>query len=183
MLGIGIFLIAGAIVLILLRLVLRKLLPATPEAQTVFHLWPADPVPLGSMSQGALPQQPPPNPEASIFTHQPIYLADFVRTEATIKGKTFENWRIFGPAVIVPKYGSWPFYEGTWGEAPDLDSVLWPFLQEYQEGFVGIVGKQSLVGVIGIETDVTFGECPFVRVGIVAPPERVKNLKGSAANQ
>ena len=48
-------------------------------------------------------------PEETYFKEQPVYIAGLARKGVELKGKTFENCQIFGPAIIAPFYESWPF--------------------------------------------------------------------------
>lgn len=150
-----------AIAILLLLIMTRRTEPgASPESvirPESTNIDTEEPLPQESLAY---------EPEGAYFKEQPVYIADLARKDIELKGKTFEDCQIFGPAIIAPYYGSWPFYKCTWAE-DDPDNLLWE----------GILSREKYVGVIGIETDCTFRRCHFVRVGILVNEETYKRLK------
>jgi hypothetical protein len=111
-------------------------------------------------------EQPPPqtiNPLETYFSKKIIRLVDLIYDEQyEVKGKTFEDCVIFGPALIafVPPGN---ISDCTWRGDPD-------------SLFIEVVPKERAIGIVGIK-DCTFRRCRFVGIGMIGPKEAVEHWK------
>ncbi len=95
----------------------------------------------------------------------PLRLVDIPRTGFSIKGRTFENCDIFGPAIMAPVSKSMIVGCAFQTELPGVWSpVLWP-----------IPDDATVIGVIGL-VDCTFKNCRFHGVGIAGSRRNLANL-------
>jgi len=114
------------------------------------------------------------------FKNRTIYISDLAReittrnwTNIVINGRTFEDCRIYGPAVLAP------MNTGTLGGKPfddeckfmDGRDVAWVAGPEEHGNFVGIVGLE----------DCTFLKCRFEQCGVLVPLKDYKGLRDTVA--
>jgi hypothetical protein len=117
----------------------------------------------GSATTNTTPQHPPRPPReitddlasASYIKDQALYIFDLTRRRAIIKGKTFEDCDIHGPAVAAVLNGT-DFIDCTFAEGGDHSSLVW--LPDPSRG--------SYVGAIGLE-ECIFRRCNFRDVGLL----------------
>jgi len=117
--------------------------------------------------EGQMPRQAKPGASASelasnYISGRTVRLTDLVPdlpAAPVIRGKTFENCDILGPAVVVSKMSS--LYESTF-----------IFGEKERDVFIETPSNDELHGVIGLERCV-FRECIFLRVGFIAPKDQI----------
>lgn len=90
-----------------------------------------------------------------------IRIADLARDDFIIRGRTFEDCHIYGPACIAPLGTT--FITGNSFDAPP-DAV-----------FIG-VEQDNISGAIGVE-DCVFRRCTFKRIGIIGPSDYIEEIK------
>lgn len=101
-----------------------------------------------------------------------LYIFDLVRKNVTMKGKAFEDCQIYGPAIVAPYYGEWPFDDAcTWEEASHIPSLLWGTTPELDRKYIGAIGLE----------DCSFRNCNFIRVGMLVSPDRYEYMTGLPA--
>lgn len=86
------------------------------------------------------------------ITHRSFRIVDLVGDEYIIRGRTFEDCTIYGPAVVVPL--DQIAFEHNSFDGP-LEAILWEIPDE----------KNFIVGAIGL-TDCIFRRCQFRGIGI-----------------
>ena len=107
-----------------------------------------------------------------VIHNRSLYIFDLARKNVALKGKTFEDCQIYGPAVIAPYYGDWPFDDAcTWEEASDPLSLNWASTPELDRRYIGVIGLDGC----------SFRNCSFVRVGLLLNPERYEQITGLPA--
>lgn len=100
---------------------------------------------------------------------QPIHIADLARNETRIRGWTFEDCTIYGPAILASLPGT-IIHEPTWmGEK--VDDILYV-----------ADGDRRWEGVIGLQ-DCTLRRCTFVRIGLLVKPEEYRRLVEATTNE
>ncbi len=123
--------------------------------------------------QQRLTQPPQQLPEdlasASYIKDQTLHIFDLARRRTTIKGKTFEDCDIHGPAVAAVLGGT-DFMDCTFAEGVDHSSLVW-----HPEP-----NRPSYVGAIGLE-ECIFRRCNFVRVGLLVKVD-YGDQQGNATN-
>ena len=93
-----------------------------------------------------------------------VYIADLALKEAIVRGWTFEECEIYGPAIIAT-LGNTIIDNPTW-IANSMDDVIW----EVSENRV------DHIGVIGLD-GCRFLDCTFVRVGYLTTPVAASRMK------
>ena len=92
---------------------------------------------------------------SSYFKYETLHIFDLARRRTIIKGKTFEDCEIHGPAVVAPM-GNTDFVDCTFAEAVDRNSLVWTPTEE----------ERNYVGGIGLE-DCIFRNCNLYRIGLL----------------
>ncbi|PLS84678.1 MAG: hypothetical protein CYG60_16645, partial [Actinobacteria bacterium] len=100
-----------------------------------------------------------------------FHIADLVRNETRIRGWTFEDCTIYGPAVIATLAGTL-IHEPTW-TAENVDYVLWDAHGGEDRRWEGLIGLQ----------DCAFRRCTFVRIGILVKPEEAERIRAQVEDQ
>lgn len=86
------------------------------------------------------------------ISHRSFRIVDLVENDDLIKGRTFEDCTIYGPAVLAP-LDRMTFEQNTF-EA-DMEALLWEIPED----------RQRVLGAIGL-SNCTFRRCNFRRIGI-----------------
>lgn len=116
------------------------------------------------------------------FENRTIYIADLAREIATpnwtnpvISRRTFDDCRIYGPAVLAPmntgQIGGKPFDDGC--KFMDGKDAAWVAGPETHHNFVGIVGLE----------DCTFLRCRFEQCGVLVPSHDYEALREETRNE
>jgi hypothetical protein len=159
------FSIAVAAVLALWREVARRDKEAagvtitSPQVQVVAT--PALPPESDRLSAPRVPLASQPK----VFTNERVRLSDLVdEITFVIKGKTYEDCDILGPAVVaLSGVGTMDHVRFV---TDDLDEVLWEVEPE----------NARRLGVIGLDSCV-FRRCRFIAVGVAGTPELTERLR------
>jgi len=97
--------------------------------------------------QQRLPRQPQELSEDmasnSYFKDQPLYFFDLARRRKVIKGKTFEDCDIYGPAVIAIMKGC-DFIECHFAEAASRNALVWPVAPDRPD-HIGAIGLEECI--------------------------------------
>lgn len=110
--------------------------------------------------------------KGSYIHNRSLHIFDLARKNVTIRGKTLEDCQVYGPAVITPFYGEWPFDDAcTWEEGSDPLSLTWASSPDLDRKYVGAIGLENCF----------FRNCSFVRVGLLLNPERYEQMTGLPA--
>ncbi len=108
-----------------------------------------------------------PDPSASYYKDEDIYLFDLARRRALIKDKTFEDCHIRGPAVAAVMFGT-DFIDCTFAEGSDHDALIWrPDMS--RSGYLGAIGLENCI----------FRRCNFVTIGLLTKLEYSDEGEGS----
>lgn len=182
-LGIGVFFVALAVILSLLKAVLERGSSAggrnlasnavsgppgtsTQDVQETSQHFPQ------RAASVAYPWAETAELRAPYIHNRSLYIFDLAHKNTTIRGRTFEDCQVYGPAIVAPYYGEWPFDEAcTWEEAVDPINLLWASIPNLDRQYIGVIGLDNC----------TFRNCSFVRVGMLVNPERFKSMTGLPA--
>ncbi len=99
------------------------------------------------------------------FRNQVVRVADLTVNAVELRGYTFSNCRIIGPAVLVP-VGRTTISHSDLG--PSLEAIFWELNAT----------RQAVSGAIWV-VDCTFSACAFVDIGFAGPRELGELLAGS----
>lgn len=103
-------------------------------------------------------------PERREYRNEPVRLADLTVNTDFIRGVTFENCQILGPAVLAP-VGKTSIVHCQF-DAGSFESFAWPFPND----------REQLIGAIGAE-DCRFFRCLFVMVGLAVAESKLEDTR------
>src|SRR4051794_34656937 len=98
--------------------------------------------------------QVPPTP-GEAYRNTVIRLPDLFVTTTELGNLTFENCRILGPAVLIPR--NCEFAQCSW-EIPSIEAMYWEIDPR----------REAVLGAVGL-TDCMFSMCTFALIGLAGP--------------
>lgn len=176
LLAVCIFLLILAVVLAILKAVLEQ--RPSIKQENVATVSPSDTSLQQSRNRGGSALHPVIQDHELAQRHianRTIYMAEFAREvgttrwrEAVVNGRTFEDCRIIGPAVLLPmntgKVGTTFDDDCTWDESVD---AFWAPDHGLDQKYTGIVGLEDCI----------FLRCRFTNVGVMTSPQTVRELR------